>query len=172
MTCCVDCFWYPLPRSVGCWHRHRPNRMYYLRVLAPEHAAPSRPETYKQAPNRSANTKLDVLQSNRLTFIYHYAGCSLFFDTWYSVLLMVRHEVQNSTKAPRGMWIISRKRNLLLTDNAIARSQTTLRVCLSKARSKHVTQTSEVSALESPWSQPCCSPFSHSRPGILHNVAN
>ena len=42
------------------------------------------------------------------------------------------------------------KRNLLLTDNAIARSQTTLRVCLSKARSKHVTQTSEVSALESP----------------------
>ena len=117
------------------------------------------------------NTKLDVLQSNRLTFIYHYARCSFLFDTasyWGSE----KKQVQNSTKASRGMWIISGKSNLLLTDNAITRSQTTLRVCLSKARSKHVTQTNEVSELESPWALPCCSPFSHSRPGILHNGAN
>lgn len=58
MTCCVDCFWCPLPRSVGCWHKHKPNRMCCLRVLAPEHAAPSRPETYKQAPHRSAQHKI------------------------------------------------------------------------------------------------------------------
>ena len=171
MKCCVGCFWYPLPRSAGYWHTHRPNRMYCLRVLAPEHAAPSRPETYKQAPHRSAQHKIGRASKQWIDF--HLWLRSMFISFWYSILLRVRNEqVQNSTKASRGMWIISGKRNLLLTDNAIARSQTTLRICLSKAQSKHVTQTTEVSALESPWSQPCCSPFSHSRPGILHNVAN
>ena len=67
--CCVGFSWCLRPQSVGCWHKHRPNRTYCLTILAPEHAAPSRPETCTLVPRGSVQQFfLRMLQAKRLTF--------------------------------------------------------------------------------------------------------
>ena len=67
--CCVGFSWCLRPQSVGCWHKHRPNRTYCLKILAPEHAAPSRPETCTLVPRGSVQQFfLRMLQAKRLTF--------------------------------------------------------------------------------------------------------
>ena len=50
---CEGRFWYPLLGNADCWHMHTPNKRCCSRVLAPKHAAPSRPEICKLVPDWS-----------------------------------------------------------------------------------------------------------------------